>query len=71
MHLREQEQKVCESLAEEQTDPSAKTHLEMLFRAKVKKEGSFLSFDARNDFVPTHISSTMTQTRGGASNNNN
>jgi len=38
MHLREQEQKVCdaemESLAEEQTDPSAKTHLVMLFQER-------------------------------------
>lgn len=52
-----------ESLADEQTDPSAKTYLEMLFKAKIKKEGSFLSFDARNDCVTKHISSTMTQTR--------
>lgn len=60
-----------ESLADEQTDPSAKTYLEMLFKAKIKKENSFLSFDARNDCIPKHICSTMTQTREGASNNNN
>lgn len=58
-----------ESLAEEQTGLSAQTHLEMLFRAKVKKDGRCLGFDARNDCVPTHISSTMTQTKEGASNN--
>lgn len=73
MHLGEQEQKnYCdaemESLAEEQTGPSAATHLEMLLRAKVKKDGRFLSFDARNDCFPIHISRTMSQTREGANN---
>lgn len=57
-----------ESLAEEQTGLSAETHLEMLLRPKVKKDGRFLSFDARNDCILTHISRTMSQTRGGANN---
>lgn len=59
MHLREQEQKnYCdaemESLAEEQTGPCAALHLEMLLRAKVKKDGIFLTFDARNDCSNTY-----------------
>lgn len=49
-----------ESLAEEQTGLSTEKYLEMLGRPKVKtnlkKDGRFVSFNARNDCVPIRIS---------------